>query len=82
MVLYSISFVLMLLACIIAGYQKRGWKWSTRLPMYITASAVLGRLTAWNHRITSGTESAFLIIATWEPGKEHKSAYRYYLVKE
>lgn len=43
---------------------------------------LLGRLTAWNHRITSGTESAFLIIATWEPGKEHKSAYRYYLVKE
>lgn len=41
MVLYSISFVLMLLACIIAGYQKRGWKWSTRLPMYIVVSAVL-----------------------------------------
>ena len=43
---------------------------------------LLGRLTAWNHRIISGTESAFLIIATWEPGKDPKSAYRYYLVKE
>lgn len=41
MVLYSISFVLMLLTCIIAGYQKRGWRWSTRLPMYIAVSAVL-----------------------------------------
>lgn len=41
MVLYSISFVLMLLACILAGYQKRGWRWSTRLPMYIAVSAVL-----------------------------------------
>lgn len=43
---------------------------------------LLGRLTAWNHRIISGTESAFLIIDTWEPGKDPKSAYRYYLVKE
>lgn len=43
---------------------------------------LLGRLTAWNHRIISGTESAFLIIATWEPGKDPKSEYRYYLVKE
>lgn len=43
---------------------------------------LLGRLTAWNHRITSGTESAFLIIDTWEPGKDPKSACRYYLVKE
>ena len=41
MVLYTISFILMLLACIIAGYQKRGWLWTTRLPMYIAVSAVL-----------------------------------------
>lgn len=31
----------MLLTCIIAGYQKRGWTWPTRLPMYIAVSAVL-----------------------------------------
>lgn len=43
---------------------------------------LLGRLTAWNHRIIQGTESTFLIIATWEPGKDPKSEYRYYLVKE
>lgn len=43
---------------------------------------LLGRLTAWNHRIVQGAESAFLIIDTWEPGKDPKSAYRYYLVKE
>jgi len=40
-VLYTISFILMLLSCIVAGYQKRGWKWSTRLPSYIAVSAVL-----------------------------------------
>ena len=41
MVLYTISFILMLLACIIAGYQKRGWLWTTRLPLYIVMAAVL-----------------------------------------
>lgn len=41
MVLYTISFILMLLSCIVAGYQKRGWKWATRLPLYIAVSAVL-----------------------------------------
>lgn len=41
MVLYTISFFLMLLTCIIAGYQKRGWKWFAWLPMYIAVSAVL-----------------------------------------
>lgn len=41
MVLYTINFVLILLACIRAGHQKRGWRWITRLPLYITASAVL-----------------------------------------
>ena len=43
---------------------------------------LLGRLTAWNHHITQGVGSTFLIISVWEPGKDPKSAYRYYLVKE
>lgn len=43
---------------------------------------LLGRLTAWNHHITQGAGSAFLIISVWEPGKDPKSACRYYLVKE
>lgn len=43
---------------------------------------LLGRLTAWRHRIIEGAGSTFLIIATWEPGKDYKSAYRYYLMKE
>ena len=41
-----------------------------------------GALTAWNHHITQGVGSTFLIISVWEPGKDPKSAYRYYLVKE
>lgn len=43
---------------------------------------LLGRLTAWNHHITQGVGSTFLTISVWEPGKDPKSAYRYYLVKE
>lgn len=43
---------------------------------------LLGRLTAWNHHIIQGVGSTFLIISVWEPGKDPKSAYRYYLVKE
>ena len=43
---------------------------------------LLGRLTAWNHSIMSNDEDTFQIISVWEPGKDPKSAYRYYLVKE
>lgn len=41
MVLYTISFILMLLSCIVAGKRKRRWLWTTHLPMYIVVSAVL-----------------------------------------
>lgn len=41
MVLYTISFILVLLSCIVAGKRKRGWRWIERLPLYIGTSAVL-----------------------------------------
>lgn len=41
MSLYTISLVLMLLSFMVAGYRKRGPNFITRLPLYISAAAVL-----------------------------------------
>lgn len=41
MVLYSISFTLLLLAFTVAGYRKRGHACVIRLPLYLATSAVL-----------------------------------------
>lgn len=41
MALYTISLVLMLLSFMVAGYRKRGQTASIRLPLYISAAAVL-----------------------------------------
>ena len=41
MILYSISFTLLLLSFTVAGYRKRGPACVIRLPMYLTTSAVL-----------------------------------------
>lgn len=41
MVLYSISFILLLLASTVAGYRKRGPACAIRLPLYLATSVVL-----------------------------------------
>lgn len=41
MTLYTINLVLMLLSFMVAGYRKRGQNFITRLPLYISAAAVL-----------------------------------------
>lgn len=41
MTLYTISLVLMLLSFMVAGYRKRGPDCIIRLPLYISAAAVL-----------------------------------------
>lgn len=41
MSLYTISLILMLLSFMVAGYRKRGPDCIIRLPLYISAAAVL-----------------------------------------
>lgn len=41
MPLYTISLVLMLLSFMVAGYRKRDQDFIIRLPLYISAAAVL-----------------------------------------
>lgn len=67
-------------------YEQKyaGYKAYTEIASFLheEKATLLGRLVGWEHSGLPASGSNFLLLSVWEPGKDRKSAWRYYLVKE